>query len=113
MSATLPERYRGPHSTRALRELKNAVLVATQHEPGCVTHSVALHFFKDCWIGFHRKSMDGRMTKSYGVYSKDFGKTWALYCDQFEPAEGFHRMVEYSPSDASFPTTEVWSKPHE
>lgn len=102
----LPERYKGPHSTVTLRKLRDAVLVATKDAPGCVTHSVTLHFFKDCWLGFHKKSMDGRTTKSHAVYSRDFGKTWLPYHDQFEPAQGFHRAVEYSPTDASFPTRE-------
>ena len=96
-----------PSSTRRLREIRNSILEATAKEKGCVTHSVTIHFFNDCWLGYHEKSNHGRFVEfTHKVYSKDNGKTWLPYTDQFEPAEGYHRAIQYSPTDSSFPTRE-------
>ena len=94
-----------PNSTKRLRDLRDAVRLATMHTSDCVTHSITLHFFEDCILGMHEKSADGRITRTHAVYSKDGGKTWHEYFDQFEPKEGEHRAIQYRPSDSSFPTS--------
>jgi hypothetical protein len=102
------ERYKAPSSNTKLREIKNKILEATCAEKGCVTHEITIHFFEDCILGFHVKSNTGTYpTLTHKVYSKDFGKTWFKYEDQFEPKEGYHKAVQYKPTEESFPTL-IW-----
>jgi len=94
-----------PGSTARLRTIKQAIMAATSECPGCVTHRVSLHFFEDCWLGYHEKSNTGSYPKTtYKVYSINHGATWLPYNDQFEPKEGEHRGFDYEPSDSPFPT---------
>jgi hypothetical protein len=105
MEYNLEQARRFPTSTRRLRDIKAMVLLATVDKEGCVTHSVTLHFFEDCWLGYHEKSNNGKWPLiTHKVYSKDYGLTWLEYKDQFEPKEGKHVGVEYNPTDASFPS---------
>ena len=99
--------FKGPKSPTRLRELRNAIMRETANEKGCVTHEVTIHFFQDCWLGYHGKSNHGRFVEfTAKIITKDYGKTWKPYHDDYEPAEGFHRAVQYSPSNSDFPTKE-------
>lgn len=89
-------------NTRKARLCRNAILEATKNTRECISHSVVIHFFRDCWLGVHKKSLDGFNTKDYMVYSRDGGKTWLPYHNQFEPAEGEHSAIIFLPTENPF-----------
>ena len=92
-----------PNSTKRLRDIRDAILLATEEAQGCVTHSVAIHFFEDCWLGFHTKSNSGTYPKFVAKVSTKDGKIWKNYNDELEPAEGYHEAVTYDPTYSPFP----------
>jgi hypothetical protein len=103
-----------PFSTYRLREIKNTALVTLDDiklAKYIIIHSVTIHIFKDCILVFGMyeqgsltRQKDEALSKNFAVYSKDLGKTWHEYKNQFEPAEGGHKAFEYKPHDAPFPT---------
>jgi len=107
----MKEPYEPPSSTARLRGIRNEALKELSDyasESGyCIIKNVTLHFFKDCILAFASYSKDNISYKSLGVYSKDRGKSWKRYTDQFEPAEGYHKAFKYEPHDTSFPS-ESW-----
>ena len=103
-----------PNSTSILRKLRDAALDKLEKDviekKYVIIHSITLHFFKDCILAFGEYEQ-GRLTikegelskKTFMVYTKDM-KEWKEYKNQFEPAEGFHKAIQYAPVDSSFPT---------
>lgn len=101
--------------TRKLREIRDSAIVAAQPyvpKGHCISHSLTLHFFEDCILAFYETSSNMHDIKKTAVYTKESifregGINWGLYTDQFEPAEGKHSAVKYSPTESTFPT-ETW-----